>query len=298
MESDVGTRDIHTSDLIAACLKQVELRIAGKVRGQGTGALYRGLLFHEVLRLCHVGGAFTSQSVNKAVMDAPPAVQKRMEMEGRRLTDATEAGIVEVKAEVAKLIGFYGERLFPAVKRGKLIGCELPIRCEVGGFNFASHIDILWRSEAGKLELWDWKSGQDVPTFAYLNRNLQLGMYSLAIASGEVMVGDEWIAFEENPRVSWVHLNNLAPYSRKTTGKDDDGQERTWTAGEHRPLSKIIYTPDLSNLATIEEAFMVRARMMEGGFFPATPDPIGCHLCESRDWCTGFTTNEGGEGEN
>lgn len=287
----MAMRDIHTSDLTASCLKAVELRIAGKIRGEGTSAIYRGLLFHEVLQICHVAKDFSFQGINKAVMAAPVIVQKKLESENRRMTAAAEASVVAVKAEVAKLVGHYGERLFPLVRDGKLIGCELPVRCAVEGFLFASHIDLLWRDAKGVLHIWDWKSGEDAPTFAYLNRNLQLGMYSLATHRGEICVSGEWIAFDCFPRVSWVHLNNLAPYSRKTKGKDDSGAEVEFAAGEHRPLSRILFTPDLSNHAAVEAAFLVRAQMMEAGLFPATPDPVGCHICESQEWCPGFFPN-------
>lgn len=291
-------KDIHTSDLTASCAHSVELRHAGKIEGQGTSALLRGNLFHAVLQALHRRGDFSVGAIVGAVNDAGAQVQDSMARENRPITPAALAALPTTKAEVAKLSGFYGERLAPMVKSGKLIGCELPIRCEIDGFSFASHLDLLWRDSLGELRLWDYKSGEDTPTFAYLSRNPQLGMYSYALRFGEVLLpgGWGWTAFEEVAQVSWIHLNNLAPYSRKTKGAGDDGQEREFAAGEHRPLSRIIHTPNLSNFDAIREMFLTRARMMEAGFFPTNPDPVGCQVCESRKWCGSFSSN-GGNGD-
>lgn len=288
------TTEIHTTDLIAPCMKSVELRLAGKILGECPGAMWRGLLFHEVLRLCHVAKDFSFQSINRAVVDAPDLIAEVLRKENRKVTVATVESTAITQAEVAKLCGHYGERVYPRVKR--LIGCELPVRVTIEGFEFASHLDLVWRDERGSLHIDDWKSGQDSPTYPFLNRNLQLGLYSYAVARGQVLVDGEWIEFEQVPMVSWIHLNNLAPYARKTKGKDDSGTEREFSAGEHRPLSRIIYSPDLSNLDAIEAALLERARMMEAGFFPASPSEQGCLLCPSRGWCPSFST-QGSSGD-
>ena len=76
-----------------------------------------------------------------------------------------------------------------------------------------------------------------------------------------------WTAFEEVAQVSWIHLNNLRRTRARPRRAGDDGQEREFAAGEHRPLSRIIHTPNLSNFDAIREMFLTRARMMEAGFF-------------------------------
>ena len=106
------------------------------------------------------------------------------------------------------------------MKSGKLIGCELPIRCEIDGFSFASHLDLLWRDSLGNCACGTTRAAR-IPRLAYLSRNPQLGMYSYALRFGEVLLpgGWGWTAFEEVAQVSWIHLNNLAPVLAQDQGR-------------------------------------------------------------------------------
>lgn len=284
--------EYHSTDIMAACDRSVLLRHEGKLVGETPQAMYRGSLFHEAARIIHEGKAKT---VEKAVLDAMAIVDKQAVAEKRPLTDAVAASKETIGAEVAKMLAFYRERLMPEVS--KFIGCELPVRIEIDGFKFASHIDLLFRDKSGALRVWDWKTGEDQPTSVFLNRNLQLALYWICVLDGAVMVNGEWVEFGEDALVSWVHINNLKPYARKTTVSEPDGTKTEYAAGEHRPLSKIVYECVFTGPDAARKALVERASAFEAGHFPMRPDPIGCLTCASRYHCEGFQSKGGGHGE-
>lgn len=271
--------DIHSSDLTAACLRAVQLRHEGKIVAEYTSALYRGQLAGEVLRRVHEGR--WAGDLSTAILDAHKAVEANAKAENRPITQAVEKNRTDTWAEVQKAVEFYRERFREYFARCKFIGCELPIRAEIDGRQFASHLDLLFRDPEGQLCVWDWKWRQDSPTFAYLARNLQLAMYTLSVRHGAVMLDDDWIEFGEWPRIAWVHLPNLMPY----------GRSGEWgKKGEHRPEEKIVrWLPAHSQWESkIRAEFALRGRMMEEDLWPTNPDPVGCELCESRMYCQPF----------
>lgn len=296
------TADIHTTQLTDSCDKRVELTLAGRRFGETTTALYRGQLWHEAAALAHTAGRWDRSGVTNAVLDAHIVVERKAKAENRPFSAAVEKGRNAVMAEVERLLLAYAERVAPRVS--KLIGVELPVRLtlDVDGepAEFASHLDLLFRDERGRLHLDDWKTGADSPSWQYLNRNIQLGLYWLALRHGTVLVDGDWLSFGEWPVVSWIHVNDLAVYGRKTTiVNHETGEEETFEKGQARPLDRIVRTVpfDPAGEAALVEQLRLRVRMRRLGLYPMNPDPTGCMLCECHHWCPSWTTNNGGTHE-
>jgi len=294
--------EFHTSDLTNACLKAVELRLKGKRIGETASAKFRGSLWHEARALCYARGEWSEHAAFKALTDGASIVIEQAKADNEPLTDAVVANWQNIAAELTPLLVRYGAVV--ASRVAKLIGCELPIRAtfEVDGetIEFASHIDVLFRDGMGNVCMDDDKTQEEVPTRAYLARNMQFAMYAAALESGSVMVDGEWIEFRQWPRLSWIHVNNLRPFGRKTVCKEVDWttgaiEEVEYAKGDMRPESKIVLgVPiDPSQRAAIEAEFATRVRMARAGLWPTNPDPIGCHLCESRTFCPSFEGSRG-----
>lgn len=279
--------ELHTSDLTASCLRSVQLRHEGKVIGSSPSAMFRGNLIGELFRLCHERD-FAPATIMQAANEAKNNCITRAREEHQPITAAVADKMVDLVAEAAELTKWYGERIVPTL--GKVLGCELPIRwtVELAGVtvDFASHLDLLCRSDSGALSVYDWKAREESPTKAYLDRNMQLALYYLMVKHGDILLDGEWVGFDEYPTVAWIHANNLQPYKRGGDG---------YTKGEHRPIDKIVLPCDFTPAkeAAILDELTTRVRMWQAGLFPTNPDPVGCFICSSRTHCTHF----GGEYE-
>lgn len=286
--------EIHTSDLTARCLKTVELRHVGKIKAEATTALYRGLLFGECCRLIHDRGQWENPALPGVMLDAAKAVANQLRDERRPFSDSVNKSTPILQAEVLRLVEFYANRQRGHFANTRLIGCELPIRLtlDIDGEEqeFASHLDLLYRKD-NRLIVRDWKLREDAPTSNYLGRHMQMGIYWLSVKYGKVMVGDEWIAFDEFPMVEWFDAERLSVYKRATTILDQEtGEEVKVPAGTARPIEKIVlpvvFQPEQE--AALLSEITTRVRMFRAGLYPTNPDPIGCHLCESNRWCPRF----------
>ena len=284
--------EIHTSDLSAECLRSVELRWEGKVDGEMPGAMVRGSLWHYAAEDWHA--LLGSNGVPEPKVCVANAIQKLHDeaaKSNRPMTAAALRNLEETKAEVIELLGHYSRRFIDIFdnEATKVIGCEVPIRYEfeVDGepVMFASHLDLLFRNEAG-IHCWDWKTGEDSPTYDYLNRNMQLAMYALALRHGEVLVGGWWTRMEQWPSLSWCHVNNLAPYRRAVTL----GDGTKFAKGDLRPLQSVLMPADIREEAepAIRRELQMRVRMIRAGFFPTNPTEKGCFVCPSKAHCQEF----------
>lgn len=294
--------EFHTSDLAEPCQRKVLLTHQGRAVGSMPSALYRGNLLHHALRTCHSRGEWTPEAIGGSVVDAAAAVALEATRENRPITPAVVASYSDHWAEAERIVRAYGQRVAPLFP--KVIATEAPIRLtlDVDGepAEFASHIDLLSRDDKGRLCIPDFKSQADAPTRAYLNRNLQFGLYWLACKYGSIQL-DEWSGWQtldEWPRMAWVHLNHLLPYGRKTTVNDyETGESTTYEKGQARPLDKVVlwadYVPDCEDVVRARLADFVRMR--RHGLYPMSPDPLGCHLCECRDVCDSWTFKGGAE---
>lgn len=284
--------EIHTSDLTASCLRRVQLRHEGKMEGRCTTALFRGLLFHEAARLLHCGQWDVDEG--EIVTQANRNVRDTLMVEGRQMTPTVARDQDEIGAEVATLVGLYRARFTQWFSQSKIVGVEVPIRCSLKvddePVEFASHLDLLFRDPHGLLCTWDWKTGdEDWAGGPHVNRSMQVGMYYVALARGSVLLGEEWVELGEAPMVSIVDINALKPYSRRTTGKNDAGQEHEFVKGDLRPLRAVVREVQVVNEWAILEEFATRVRMMRAGWFPTNPTDQGCRLCESAKFCPSWT---------
>lgn len=278
-------KDLHTTDLTAACPKSVELRLQGKAIPQGTGALFLGNLWHaSVKKLYEAHGGPT-----QCVMDAMPEVIAAMKEEGRELTKATEEGRHEDAATVTKWLTVYAANYMIAGKVYLEVPCRITLEVDGEAQNFASHIDLLQITES-HVVIRDWKTQEDSPTPAFLSRNLQLGLYWLMVKHGQVFIDGEWKRVARNSVVQWLQARSLSPYGKATDATDENGQKRRFAKGEARPygsvVKSILYADEQE--PAIIEALATRVRMFRAGLHPAIPDPVGCFVCESNQFCPSF----------
>lgn len=279
-------QEFHTSELTANCLRSVYHRHKGETESSMTTALYRGLLAGAALEFLH-GKHLDRNLCMTAVNQAAAKVEHVAQDENRPLSDSVTANLADIHAEVFKVCEFYCGRFADPFAKCRIIGTELPIRCDIDvdgeAIHFASHLDLLFRHPDSSLVFDDFKWREETPTAQYLARNLQFAMYAYALRFGEVQTPDgEWVSFAIWPIGRWIHLPGLKPYARN--GPD-------YKAGEHRDIDKIIRTVpfDDSSEAPILNEFAQRVRMARANFWPTNPDPVGCHICDSRMFCTQFT---------
>jgi RecB family exonuclease len=252
-----------------------------------TEALALGCLWHETAPRLH-----QDQGVKFATSKAWDAVVDTMHREGRKPSTAVAEKVPEIIATVEAWATQYVARVVKEYTAGwKILGFEVPVRLtfDVDGepADFASHLDMLARLPDGRLVFIDWKTGQDAPTVPYLARNPQFAAYSLAVARGSVLIGEDWIEMGEWPEAIWCHVRALAPYKRKTTTMDEQGNETVAAAGEQRPIDRVMFRAMIGPEGErhIIEELAINVRMRRAGLFPARPDPIGCMSCECRAAC-------------
>lgn len=294
--------EVHTSDLTADCLKSVQLRLEGKRIGETASAKFRGSLWHEARRLCYERGQWADVDLVSILAHAAWIVTEEAKATNQPLTDAVDAGWMKIAAELQPMLTQYGRVVAPRVV--KMIGQECPIRCtiDVDGepVDFASHIDVLYRNATGQLCIDDDKSQQEVPSREFLARNMQFAMYAYATKHGEIMVDGEWLRFNEWPILTWLHVNNLKPFGRKTTATETDWEtgevkEVEYAKGDTRPAHRVLLNVpiDEGQDQRIMAEFSTRVRMMRAGFWPTNPDEIGCFLCDSKKFCPTFEGSKG-----
>jgi len=288
----IVAQDTHTSDITANCGKSVELRLLGKRIPEATEALFCGQLFHEAVGLAHkskLNDFLTTPA--ECVETALPVVLEGFKTEGRTLSRAVVASMDDHKATVVDWLKNYIDRFAAEFSVAKLIGVEVPCRwsLDVDGEteDFASHLDLLYRTAEGALVLWDWKSGAEAPSTEFLIRNLQMGLYHLALKYGSIMLDGQWVEMEEHPVIEWVHVRYLMPYGKKVTTKDEDGVETTYAKGDTRPRNKVVIPATVTEAGeqALVNELSLRVRMKRLGLYPTNPSEQGCRLCESRRWC-------------
>ena len=296
-------KEIHSSDLTASCPKFVELRLKGLTRPAATTALYRGLVAGEAMRLLHerhIHGGAEPALFSLLVSEACALVDATLAAECRTKTPSVEAHMSEIAAEVAECCEHYWRRLQPKMAKWELLGCEVPVLWKYAPRlpEFASHIDLLMRDDAGRLVVLDWKWRADAPTYHYLARNMQLACYYACCMEGRFLLNDglttEWRGFGEEPRIVWLQLPAVLPFGRKTKCEDDRGMEVEFSKGDDRPVRmawrEVEYMPHGQAIEQIRGELMQRAKMFKNGIFPKNPDPIGCTLCEAESFCQRFDT--------
>ena len=286
--------EVHTSEMSDACPRSAYHRLRGELDAEVGLALFRGLAEGMALEVVHnsgeveASGALAESIVDSAVNEA----LKKLAEENRKPSESVQRDINAIAKEMVEVTEAYCRRLgkcFDADQR--LIGVEVPIRCgdPTWAYPFASHIDLLTEDRHNH-RLWDWKWCEEQPTQAYLDRSPQLASYWYGYRYGEVLTSPElglWETPERWPTVHWIHLANLKPVKRKTTFTTPEGEMIELKKGDERPLSSIIRTCRFKaeNADRVRDEIAHRMEMMCEGFWPQIPDKVGCHLCDSRDWC-------------
>ena len=290
--------EYHTSFLTASCNRQAYLTREGKAVGEATGALFRGIAASAAMEYAHAQKLDPACAAGAAITGWSEA-EAQCEAENRPLSEAVGKNKPKTLAEIERVVSLYCDRFRQMFSTAKRYYTEVPIRwaIDVDGepAEFASHLDLLWQAAGGSWYVDDWKWRADAPSPHYLSRNMQLGMYALAVAHGEVLLDDFWVALDAMPVVTWVHLPHLLPYTMKVKAKDDSGQLVTFAKGDPRPLKNIRCTADIHDEAVILDEFRQRVRMDRAGFHPTSPDPIGCRLCECSRHCPSFDGDGKGE---
>lgn len=282
--------EIHTGDLTASCPRSVYLRHNGQIVRLCGEAMYKGQLCHKALEYTHRFGLW--HSPRTAVERAAMRVTYDLKTEGRTMTDSCSRHLDEYNADVLRWVTDYALRFADEFRAAKLIGVEVPCRLslEIDGKpqEFASHMDLVFIDQHGQTCVWDWKTQEEAPTRAYLDRNLQLAMYSLCMSEGEIMVDGEWRAEYAQPVLSWVHIRHLAPYAKACEQEDDSGVKRAFAKGDPRPRHRIVQDILHIDEAAMREELACKVRMFRAGLFPTNPSPIGCMTCDSLQYCGHF----------
>ena len=292
--------DIHSSDITEPCLRRVLLRHQNKCEPVAPTALFRGLLAGKALERLHFAGDVKPEDYP----DMWGALVHELSTEGREPSESVIRNKEDMIVQVDTTVCSYRERFMPLFDKCDVIGTELPCRVTFNEINFASHIDLLARDTNGvfgygadRILCIDWKYRAEVPTRAYLSRNFQFAMYWLAILEGSVMTYpafDHWETLGENAQMLWCHLPYLAPFKRKTTCKDADGNSVVYSKGDERPVNAIFRDVNFKTecIDSIKRDMTERVEVMRAGYFPKSPEPVRCTTCDSREFCTRGDTPE------
>lgn len=290
-------QDVHTGDLTSSCMRRTALRWQQKFVPSCPTAMLRGSIFGKATELVLMDGVALDECVGEALTE----VRLTLANEGRQLTEGAEKALPEMLEHVSQAMARWDEvmRHLGDGEKPIVIGCELPIRGEVECDGIAqpvaSHIDILLRQrKTGRFVVVDTKWRDDAPTQAYLARNMQFGLYWLLAKSGRILFpGGKWYSLSADAALAWVHGPYLRPAGRATTFTDTEtGEVIPLAKGDCRPIAKAVrWVPYRREHAeSVREELRLRIRMMRAGMFPTNPDPVGCHTCESEQFCDRWDT--------
>ena len=300
--------ELHTSDF-DPCPLRASLRRGGNFDGTAGTALVRGLIVHSVLELIHRHS--DSNRLEALLKLATMNTMTQLEEEGRMPSDSVTNNIESICMDVYKISELYRERVYPITKKWTLLGCEVPVYWQLrDDIHLSSHLDALFINEEGRPIVWDWKWREAAQaSMSDLSRSMQLACYFALLSSCDGLMqldkqpdgwgdnGDGWyhmVGGMPVPKVAWVALPSLKPYSRQTTTMDDEGKRVVFPRGADRPLSRVIryinFLASEENIEKIKAAAIGRADLLMGDCVPANPQ--GCSHCECEAWCPRFDMAE------
>lgn len=294
--------ELHTSDF-DPCPARATLRREGRFDGVAGTALVRGLMIHSALELLHENEE--NATLDEILVAASRKTLLQMEEEGRMPSDAVNNNLNDLVRSMRVVLEHYERRVLPIVNSWTLLGVEIPVYWQLrDDVHLSSHIDAMFLTEEGLPIIWDWKWREKAhAAISDLSRSLQLACYWALVAGGEGVVQLKhppkgWFSDDEGwsapadgspiPKVAWVDLPSLKPYSRATLGKDEEGRAVQFVKGDDRPISKIIRYVNMhpSNIDKIKASALFRADMIINGTAPFIPQ--GCSHCECEAWCPRF----------
>lgn len=247
-----GSREqpIHKSDYGKAlgqfgCLKAFELNRrhefqaatvpARRALGNAIHAVFARALSKPDVResILHADGKviFSLQSITKVLRE-----ELDKEADGREVTaknGETVDGLIEERAVMASAVL---HSLHTEVK--EVLAVEAPFLAPIGKrYWLGGTIDMLAIDRRGRLVVYDWKSGKNLPTQWVLDMGPELSFYAHAVrygvfgpwpshdrnASEQALIADtehEQPTYGQFPdRSCWVHMQNALPYKRASSKK-------------------------------------------------------------------------------
>lgn len=312
-----GPAEWHTTDLGEPCMHRVKLRLQGRIDGETAGALWLGNAVHAAMERLWLAdwNAIDEAAIDMLCVRSASDADGKAKKEQRPLSYAMRAGMnsdtrADQEALLRKIVGNYFTKMLPDREKMHVLGVEVPLRCTLdvehidGSIvpeEFATHCDLVWRDENGRLFIDDFKTEEEVPTPAYLARWPQGSFMWLWTRLGEMRfeteMGPVWIPQEQWPTVRWVHMRNFREYEKKTT-VTIDGEQHTFNKGESRPLSKCILVPNWTPALEQRTRNYISERVRAGraGFWMKSPHKQACQYCDSRAYCEPFTLFAGDTG--
>ena len=145
--------EIHSGDVTASCLRQVQRAQQGHRLAEMPTAMYRGNWAGKVLEYLHRDNMWNDDSFQFACAWATDGIQEDLVREKRQLTQSVIDNREAIHKEAAAICQQYMIRFGERFKQCKLIGCELPIRWTLTDRSLdkpaecASHLDLLFRVE-------------------------------------------------------------------------------------------------------------------------------------------------------
>lgn len=287
-------RDVHTGDLTAKCMRETLHRWNDEFEPTVPTAMLRGLCFGKATELWWDDDE-PLDTVAQLALDVTIA---NLKVEGRVLTEGAEKACGEIVEHVHQAMQLWPKCL-EHVGGGSMptiVGMEIPVRMsiEVDGIPqpIASHVDLLLRDSKGGYIIADTKWREDAPTSDYLARNLQFSTYWLCGKHASFRYPNgKWYELGCDARLCWIHASYLRPCGRAQTWVDKaTGEIFNFKKGDVRPMEKVVRWVGYANAArqVATDEIANRIRMMRQGHFPTNPDPLGCALCPSQQWCHRF----------
>ena len=82
-------------------------------------------------------------------------------------------------------------------------------------------------------------------------------------------------------------MPSLKPYARATT-VTVNGSEQKFTKGDIRPIQSVIKWANAHENHRESMIYDVTEKMAmyDSGYFPKFPNPVGCLVCDSQEWCS------------
>lgn len=290
---------VYSSDLSAKCPKQRLLARQGLTIPDIPTAMYRGLLSGRAFELILQAGYDTSpEDVPAIVEQAVADTEQTINDEGRVLSPAVK--VKDISLSVTEASGYFCERILTRLKAEEwdMVGTEVPIRWELDdNVDFCSHLDALFRMTDEQGEHWlildfKWTAAM---TGSYAMRHMQMTAYAHALHNGTItMDGLPCKTGANLIETSLVWTPALLPYKRKTSMQcRETGETQVYKKGDQRPMRSLWRNTGFWTPAKFEETekevrrqIMHRVQWIESNDAPMIPDPEGCVVCSSKDWCS------------
>ena len=153
------------------CPMHYKMRYILKLPSQPVAALSFGISMHNVMK-DYYQALIKKEKVDQSALES--ILKTRWIREGYKSKSHEETAFVRAK-EI--LVNYVREN----ANQSRLpVALELPFKYMIGDLKVAGRIDRIDMTEEGKMEIIDYKTGENLPDKKKLKTNLQLSMYALA----------------------------------------------------------------------------------------------------------------------